>query len=65
MVNGIALARKKQVSEIENIINQLLIQHPEDAVKLGIADGLKYDDEIETELKKLIGNDASSKFEIL
>ena len=62
MVNGIALARKKQVSEIENIINQLLIQHPEDAVKLGMADGLKYDDEIETELKKLIGNDENLKF---
>jgi protease-4 len=62
MVNGIATARKKQVSDVENIINQLLIQHPEDAVKLGMADGLKYDDEIETELKKLIGNDENLKF---
>lgn len=62
MVNGIATARKKQVSEVENMINQLLIQHPEDAVKLGMADGLKYDDEIETELKKLIGNDENLKF---
>ena len=62
MVNGIATARKKQVSEVENIINQLLIQHPEDAVKLGMADGLKYDDEIETEFKKLIGNDENLKF---
>jgi protease-4 len=62
MVNGIATARKKQANEVENIINQLLIQHPEDAVKLGMADGLKYDDEIETELKKLIGNDENLKF---
>jgi len=62
MVNGIATARKKQVSEVENIINQLLIQHPENAVKLGMADGLKYDDEIETELKKLIGNDENLNF---
>jgi protease-4 len=62
MVIGIATARKKQVSEVENIINQLLIQHPEDAVKLGMADGLKYDDEIETELKKLIGNDENLNF---
>ena len=62
MVNGIATARKKQVSEVENIIDQLLIQHPEDAVKLGMADGLKYDDEIETEFKKLIGNDENLKF---
>jgi len=62
MVNGIATARKKQVSEIENIINQLLIQHPEDAVKLGMADGLMYDDEIDTEFKKLIGNDENLKF---
>jgi protease-4 len=62
MVNGIATARKKQVDEVENMINQLMIQHPEDAVKLGMADGLKYDDEIETELKKLIGNDENLKF---
>ena len=62
MVNGIATARKKQISEVENIVNQLLIQHPEDAVKLGMADGLKYDDEIETEFKKLIGNDENLKF---
>lgn len=62
MVTGIATARKKQVSEVENIINQLLIQHPEDAVKLGMADGLKYEDEIETELKKLIGNDENLNF---
>lgn len=62
MVNGIATARKKQISEVENIIDQLLIQHPEDAVKLGMADGLKYDDEIETEFKKLIGNDENLKF---
>ncbi len=62
MVNGIATARKKQISEVENMINQLLIQHPEDAVKLGMADGLKYDDEIETEFKKLIGNDENLKF---
>ncbi|MCF8429662.1 MAG: signal peptide peptidase SppA [Bacteroidia bacterium] len=62
MVNGIATARKKQVSDVENVINQLMIQHPEDAVKLGMADGLKYDDEIETELKKLIGNEENLKF---
>jgi protease-4 len=62
MVNGIATARKKQESEVENIINQLLIQHPEDAVKLGMVDGLKYDDEMETELKKLMGNDENLKF---
>jgi protease-4 len=65
MVNGIATARKKQESEVENIINQLLIQHPEDAVKLGMVDGLKYDDEMETELKKLMGNDENLKFETL
>ncbi len=62
MVNGIAAARKKQVTEVENIVNQLLIQHPQDAVELGLADGLKYNDEVETELKKLIGNDDKLNF---
>ncbi len=62
MVSGIAAARKKQVTEVENIVNQLLIQHPQDAVELGLADGLKYNDEVESELKKLIGNDDKLNF---
>ncbi len=65
MVNGIASARKKSSTEIENIINQLLIQHPQDAVNLGIADGLKYDDEIETELKKLANTPNEEKVNIV
>jgi protease-4 len=65
MVNGIATARKKSSTEIENIINQLLIQHPQDAVNLGIADGLKYDDEIETELKKLANTSNEEKVNIV
>ncbi|MEI7977868.1 MAG: signal peptide peptidase SppA [Bacteroidota bacterium] len=65
MVGGIATARKKQITEIENIVNQLQIQHPEDAVKLGIADGLKYDDEMEMELKKLTKTDASTKLNFI
>lgn len=62
MVSGIAAARKKQVTEVENIVNQLLIQHPQDAVELGLADGLKYNDEVESEFKKLIGNDDKLNF---
>lgn len=65
MVNGIAISRKKQTSEIETIINKLLIQHPSDAVNLGLADGLKYDDEIELELKKLTNTDLATNLNFI
>jgi protease IV len=55
MTGNIANARKKTVEEVESVFNQLLIQSPSDATTLGMADGLKYDDEVEAELKKLTG----------
>lgn len=55
MTGNIAKARKKTVEEVEAVFNQLQIQNPSDATTLGMADGLKYDDEVEAELKKLTG----------
>jgi protease-4 len=65
MVNGIATSRKKQPAEINSIINELMVQHPSDAVSLGLADGLKYDDEIELELKKLTATDLASNLNFI
>jgi protease-4 len=65
MVNGIAASRKKQPAEINSIINELMVQHPSDAVNLGLADGLKYDDEIELELKKLTATDLASNLNFI
>jgi protease-4 len=65
MVNGIATSRKKQPAEINSIINELMVQHPSDAVNLGLADGLKYDDEIELELKKLTATDLASNLNFI
>lgn len=65
MVNGIAASRKKQPAEINSIINELMVQHPSDAVSLGLADGLKYDDEIELELKKLTAIDLASNLNFI
>ncbi|MES2380976.1 MAG: signal peptide peptidase SppA [Bacteroidota bacterium] len=65
MTGNIATARKKQAVEIENIINELAVQHPSDAVTLGLADGLKYDDEVEAELKKLTNTEESADLKFI
>lgn len=51
-IENVASSRKKTKEEIWAIINELQIQHPEDAKNLGIIDGLKYYDEVESELTK-------------
>lgn len=51
-IENVASSRKKTKEEIWAIINELQIQHPEDAETLGIIDGLKYYDEVESELTK-------------
>lgn len=49
-ITSIATARKKNPEEVRNICNNLLIQTPEDAKKMGLIDDLKYADEIDAEL---------------
>lgn len=62
MIDGIAEARKKPSGFVNNVFNELLIQHPEDALKLGMVDGLKYDDELESEMKKVSKSEDKIKY---
>ncbi len=52
-IKKVAESRKKTVEQVTEIANKLLIQCPEDAKKLGIIDGLMYEDEVMAEIKKL------------
>lgn len=51
-LNGISKSRKLQKDSLQNIANDLRIQHPEDALKYKLVDGLRYKDQVLDELKK-------------
>ncbi len=60
-ITKIAESRKKTYDEVLEISNKLLIQCPDDAKKLGMIDGIKYEDEVITELKKLSSTEEKNK----
>lgn len=55
LINNIAKSRQLEFSYLSNIANNLLIQNAKDAVKYKLADQLLYEDEVLTNLKKLLG----------
>ncbi|HUP11051.1 MAG TPA: signal peptide peptidase SppA, partial [Niastella sp.] len=50
-----AEARKLDTATLHQYANEYSIQYPADAVKYGLIDGLKYDDEVREELAKKVG----------
>ena len=64
-VENIAKDRKKSATEVEEIINKLAIREPMDAVKLGMIDSLKYEDQIEEELKSRLGLKEDDKLSLV
>jgi protease IV len=50
-ITSIAVSRKKGAEEFKQICNQLMVQTPQDALKMGLVDGLKYTDEIEEAIR--------------
>ncbi|OYU95825.1 MAG: signal peptide peptidase SppA [Bacteroidetes bacterium B1(2017)] len=48
---NISKARNKDLSEVKAIVNELRIQSAQDAVTLKMIDGLKYQDEVDAEIK--------------
>jgi len=64
-IESIAKGRKKKTEEVGEIVNKLMIQHPEDAKKLGMIDGLFYNDQLEAELKKLSGTSEKDKLNLV
>ena len=49
-----AVARKLDTTELRKAVNEHLIEYPQDAVTYKLVDGLKYDDEVKTEIKERI-----------
>lgn len=64
-VNNIAKDRKKTSAEVEDIINKLAIREPMDAVKLGMIDSLKYEDQILDELRGRLGLKTDAKVSLV
>ncbi len=64
-ITSIAVSRKKGADELKTICNQLLIQTPEDALKYGLIDGIKYADEVDTQLHELTGTDAGDNIKFV
>ncbi|HEX2609057.1 MAG TPA: signal peptide peptidase SppA [Flavisolibacter sp.] len=50
-----ASARKLDTASLHQLANNFSVQTPQDAVKYGLIDGLKYDDEVKDEIKKRLG----------
>ncbi|MBV8253496.1 MAG: signal peptide peptidase SppA [Chitinophaga sp.] len=50
-LSGIAASRKLDTASLHQYANEALIQEPGDAMKYKLVDGLKYDDEVQAELK--------------
>jgi protease-4 len=60
-LSKIAKARNKNLAEVSAIVNELKIQNAKDAVSLKMIDGLKYQDEVEAEIRAKLGLKDSEK----
>lgn len=54
-LNEINSSRSKSIEQYKLIADSLLAWHPEEAVRVGLIDELKYFDEVETDLKTRCG----------
>ncbi len=50
-LSGIAASRKLDTAALHQYANEAMIQEPGDALKYKLVDGLKYDDEVQSEIK--------------
>lgn len=60
-ITTIAASRKLTPEEFKNICNNLLVQSPEDAKSFKLIDGIKYHDEVDTELHERLKIEAKDK----
>ncbi len=65
ILTNVSKSRKIEVAELQTIANNLSAFHAESALKSGLIDGLKYWDEMETELNKLNKSDTTKKPEFI
>lgn len=64
-LSNIGKSRKISKDSLFNIANNLQIKYPEDALKYKLVDGLKYKDEILTELKQRTGTDQNDNLNMV
>ncbi len=61
-ITKVAEARKKPVEQVKEIAEKLLVQSAADAKQYGLVDDLKYEDEVDEELKKLTKSEKDISF---
>lgn len=64
-LSEITSSRKLDVAQCKTIADSLLAWYPSEAVRLGLLDGLKYYDEVETEMKKRCGIDEEKNLQLV
>ncbi|MCF8427703.1 MAG: signal peptide peptidase SppA [Bacteroidia bacterium] len=64
-LKNLALSRKIELANMTSIVNELKVQSGKDAVKLKLVDGLKYQDEVEAELKGKMGTEDKKKLPLI
>jgi protease-4 len=64
-VNAIAKSRKKNADEIKQMINDLSIQSPEDAKRLGMITDVLFEDQVHAVLMKKVGVDKFDDIEMV
>lgn len=61
----VAENRNKSVAELRDIADNMKVRQPEDAVSLGLIDGLKYDDEIDAILREKLGFEEDKEIDFI
>ena len=61
MLTQMSASRNVSVEELKSIANDLKIRKASDAVDVGLADGVVFYDQVESELKKLCGDEKAKK----
>lgn len=64
-IGNIAKARKKSAQEVLEIADQLKVQVAPDAVKVGLVDALRFEDEVLDEIRKKIGVEKDEKINLV
>ncbi len=65
MVNSVAVSRNKNRDSLKAYANQFLLDRPEKAVTAGLLDGLKYDDQVRSEIRARLKIDANEKINFI
>ncbi len=64
-LKNIAISLHKDLKDITEIVNKLMVQNPSDAVRLGMIDSVKYQDEVSGILKAKMGLGEKDKLELV